>query len=469
MRQPVRAIAPITAAVGLLTLSWPGSADAHTAERGLVMLLPTEYYLWGGMLAVLISFMILTLSPPSLLERWSKARWFLKLRWRDWSIALNLAGFALFAGLIIIGFYGVRDPLLNPLPLMVWTIGWVGFTLVCAVFGDLWRWINPWSAPMRGLRLLVGAPVLRLPDWVGYWPAILGFGLIAWFEIVSLAPDDPARLAQAALLYWLVQLGAMILFGEQDWRARGEALSVYFSLLGEIASVRVKAAALNIAWPGARVVAASPLGSWGWLFVIATIAGVTFDGLAGTFWWLGLNGINPLEFPGRSAVIALNSAGLIGIWLGMAVVVWGAVALGWILAGRHRPLGDSLGRLALSLIPISLAYHCAHYLTIFLVNGQYALVALSDPFATGADWLGLGQHSVTTSFLNDLASVRLIWRVQAAIVIVGHLIAVAAAHSIALQIYGSRRRAALSQVPLAVLMVGFTALGLWLLSTPTGA
>ncbi|MEP1290782.1 MAG: hypothetical protein ABJL56_08975, partial [Nitratireductor sp.] len=62
----------------------------------------------------------------------------------------------------------------------------------------------------------------------------------------------------------------------------------------------------------------------------------------------------------------------------------------------------------------------------------------------------------------------LIWNIQSAAIIGGHLLAVAASHVIAWRCYGSARRAAVSQVPLAGLMVAYTVFGLWLLSTPTG-
>jgi hypothetical protein len=205
------------------------------------------------------------------------------------------------------------------------------------------------------------------------------------------------------------------------------------------------------------------------MFVIATISGVTFDGLSATFWWLGQIGVNPLEFPGRSAVMIENSSGLIGVWAGMGLTYALSVWAGWSMAGRTANLRTSLGRLALSLLPIALAYHGAHYLPVLLVNGQYALVAATDPLGTGADWLGLGQWPVTTSFLNDLQEVERIWRIQTGVIVGGHLLAVLIAHAIALEIYNNPKAATLSQIPLAALMVGYTVLGLWLLSTPTGA
>ena len=48
--------------------------------------------------------------------------------------------------------------------------------------------------------------------------------------------------------------------------------------------------------------------------VLLTLSAVSFDGLSKTFWWLGLGGINPLEFPGRTAVMGRNSLGLLLSW-----------------------------------------------------------------------------------------------------------------------------------------------------------
>lgn len=41
------------------------------------------------------------------------------------------------------------------------------------------------------------------------------------------------------------------------------------------------------------------------------------------------------------------------------------------------------------------------------------------------------------------------------------------AHLIAYRHFGSARLATVSQIPLAILMVGYTVFGLWLLSAPT--
>ena len=63
--------------------------------------------------------------------------------------------------LIAAGFFGSRDPLSNPLPLAVWTLLWVGLTLVQGMLGNLWAWINPWFGPYRLARNLGWPPRLR--------------------------------------------------------------------------------------------------------------------------------------------------------------------------------------------------------------------------------------------------------------------------------------------------------------------
>lgn len=451
-------IRKLTVGLGVAALALPGVAAAHAAERSLIMLLPTGYYLAGGAAAVAVSFAVLAVAPRGLAGFRRRVR--LKLPLPPLAGAVRWLAFALFLAVLATGFFGTRDPLGNLLVLTLWTLWWVGFTLLTAVVGDLWPLLNPWSAPVGLARRLVGPPPLRLPP-AGYWPALIGLFAFAWFEIVDPAPADPDRLARAAGAYWLAHFAAMLMFGDRRWRARGETFSVFFRLVGRVAPIRWNRRGLTLAWPGAQLARGPALPLTGWLFVTSVIASISFDGLSATFAWLAAIGINPLEFPGRSAVVAENTLGLLGAWAALAAACAGAVALGRRLAGSGAKLAETLGRIGLSLVPIALAYHFAHYLTVLLVNGQHALATIAGP-------LGIHVH-VTTSFLNDLRMVEAIWRVQTAAIVGGHVLAVMVAHAVALELERDPRRAAISQLPLAVLMVGLTLLGLWLLSTPTGA
>src|SRR5262249_50642199 len=144
-----------------------------------------------------------------------------------------------------------------------------------------------------------------------------------------------------------------------------------------------------------------------------------------------------------------------------------AVALGARLAGQTSGARGALGAFVLSILPISIAYHFAHYLPSFLVNIQYTLLALNDPLEKGWDLLGVGQLEPSISFLSDYGSVSIIWRLHAAAVVLGHVLATSLAHLAAIKRYRDRRTQILSELPLAAFMVGYTWFGLWLLAAPS--
>lgn len=462
-------------------LSWAVPAAAHTGERGIVLLLPTRYYIAGGTFAVAVSFLVLLFVPDDFVRR--VAAWRVGL-FRVPDLRSSLPSgfvFVLLCLLLAAGLAGSRDPLGNPLPLTVWTLWWVGLTLLQALVGDLWAVLNPWIAPCRLLRRLDGRsaeddrPPLAYPAWLGYWPAVVGLFGFAWFELVDPAPDDPARLAVAAIAYSAATLVGMLLFGERAWLGRAECFSVFFGFVARLAPLRMlppdratsSRRRLALSFPGAGLASAEALPASGVAFVLLTLATVSFDGLDKTFWYLGLHGINPLEFPGRSAVVLPNSLGLLAMWAALAGAYGLSIWLGKRLAGGGIGAGAMAGGFVLSILPISIGYHFAHYLTIFLVNAQYALNALGNPFGLGWNLLGIGPVPITVSFLTDFASVSLIWKLQAAGVVAGHVLAVSLAHIIAVGRLGRGRAALLSQLPLALLMVGYTLFGLWLLAAPT--
>jgi hypothetical protein len=262
----------------------------------------------------------------------------------------------------------------------------------------------------------------------------------------------------------------MALFGEHVWLARGETFSVFFGLVARLAPLQSEPMSprrqFRLAVPGRALGDLSPLPPSGILFVLLTLATVSFDGLNRTFWWLGLGGFNPLEFPGRSAVMSMNSLGLLALWGTLSLAFLTCIQLGRALAGQHGRFWHQAGALAASILPISIGYQFAHYLTSLLVNGQYAAIAMTDPFARG--WFNSEERMdrVTTSFLSNHADVTVIWNLQAAGIIAGHVVAVLVAHLITVRREPSHRAVLASQVPLAILMVGYTSFGLWLLSTP---
>ena len=269
----------------------------------------------------------------------------------------------------------------------------------------------------------------------------------------------------------------MILFGEEPWSATAEPFSIFFTLIAAIAPLQIETVPSQhgerrmvcLVWPGRVLIERPGMTISGTLFILLALASVSFDGLSRTFLWLDQIGINPLEFPGRSAVTLPNSAGLLGTFALLSTVFYASVFVGCLLAGRPASTINAAGRLVYSIIPISIGFHAAHYLTNFLLDGQFAVVALSDPFGRGWDLLHVGSFQPTASFFNNIEDVTLIWNAQALVICVAHVIAIIMAHYIAVRLFATPRTAMTSQYALAALMVFYTVFGLWLLSTPTGA
>ncbi len=442
------------AALLLLGLS-AAPAFAHSAARGFVLLLPTNYVILGGALAVLASIALLSLRGRGLYPPAAPAA----ERALPGPLArgLSAASLALLVTLIVIGLTGPSDPLENLLTLSVWTLWWVVVVLLHPLFGHLWSWMNP-AAVVVPLK-----PVLNWPQRLDYWPALAVFAAFAWFQLVYPAPQDPPRLAYAVAAYLAATLVATRLFGEA-WLLRGDPFAVFLRQLAAAAPFRARG---PLCTPGAGLLALPPLPLAGVLFVLLTLSSISFDGFANTFIWLSAAGINPLDYPGRTVMMGTNTLGLALSFVLLGGLFYASLALGWKLGGKPAPFRLLAGRLVFSLIPISIVYHLAHYLVDALLGLQYVALALNDPFEAGANILGLEGWHVTASFQNTASGALVLYAIQTAAIVIGHLIGIAVAHAMIRQEVPDRRAALLLELPLALLMVAYTAFGLWLLSAPS--
>ena len=251
----------------------------------------------------------------------------------------------------------------------------------------------------------------------------------------------------------------------EDWLERGEFLTVYFAMIARIAPFWAEREAARIrvmaGLSGAQILRLPPLAPSAIAFVTLVLASVSFDGLSETFRWLAFLGINPLEFPGRSAVFGVNSVALILFWGVSAALILGAIRMG-LPKGAFR---QAAGPVMLSFLPIAAGYHVAHYLIALLTNGQYAIAALNDPLGRGWQLLGLPDHWVSFGFLTTHSGVQAIWTAQFATILGAHLLAVILNLKLTERIPGAGGVRA--HLPMTILMIIYTVFGLWLLSAPT--
>ncbi len=109
-----------------------------------------------------------------------------------------------------------------------------------------------------------------------------------------------------------------------------------------------------------------------------------------------------------------------------------------------------------------MAYHVAHNLGYLLLRGQELIPLLSDPL--GRDWDLFGTAGWSPNL--TLVGARFEWYAAVGAVVAGHVIAIWLAHRLMLQRVPAPRQAVAASLPLTVLMVGYTALSLWVIADP---
>jgi len=447
----------------------------HAGERGFVMLLPTTEWIVTGTLIVVVTFCILLLAPRNFSAvAFQKAQFLLQWKTQLPKAVLGTLFLLLYLILIAAGLFGSNDPLENPIGPVMWSWFWVGMVFLHLLFGNLWLLINPFEiADSLLLKLFPGFSAAKTavwPRWLGYWPAVGLLVFLTWFENVSLSPYDPGTLAWVMIGYLLVTLLGMRYFGRTQWLQYGEVFSVYFRMISWLAPVRWQESGnqmqVSLKWPVAGLLEVGRLPLSATIFVLVALACVTFDGASHTYWWLSIWHINPLEFGGRSTVYWQNTLGLIAACVALILLYVVSSAV-FKSEAAHPVSGQTSGfsALAVSLVPIAFGYHLAHYLPAFALESQYALSAVSDPVALGWDLFGTSARPVIASVRSSFDAIATIWVIQMVAIVLSHVISVMIAHLVIEREFGGNHLSRFRQLPYALLMIAYTFMGLWLLST----
>jgi hypothetical protein len=197
------------------------------------------------------------------------------------------------------------------------------------------------------------------------------------------------------------------------------------------------------------------------------IGSTSFDGFSQGSLWSGPDAIAPtLQHRfinlGFAADHALEITGTLGLLLmvGFVGALYRAGIAGMGSIGGRHAQGELARRFVHSLIPIALAYVVAHYFSLLAYQGQAMASLASDPLGDGSNILGTAASTIDYNVISATG----IWYVQVAALVLGHAAGLTLAHDRALTVYRRVRDATRSQYWMLAVMVGFTSLGLWLLS-----
>ncbi len=435
---------------------------------------PDSFFFAGGAIVLVVTFVALgALWPRPELEQRAGGRrvssWldrvFLS---RALRVVVQGASVALLVVTLWAAFWGTSIPLENFAPTFIYVIFWLGLPLLSVLFGNVWSVLSPWRAvaDLAVWLLELGGrearPLFEYPERLGRYPAAFALLAFVGLELAHPRPADPRVLGVAIALYTYWALAGMAVYGRERWMQGGEGFAAAFGLLARMAPLAARDGRIVLRWPFTGLSGAEHVP--GTLAVIAVMLGSTsFDGFSRTTIWQDLLAEVREELVDADlwqvdlTISVVNLAGLLAFALAVALAYLSAVWLARRLVHGSRSL---VPEFMLSLVPIAFAYMVAHYFSLFLIQGQFAIPLASDPL--GRDWDLLGTADFEPNFA--IVSPETVWYVQWGALVVGHIAGLAIAHDRAVALFPRRADALRSQIPMLVLMVLFTVGGLWLLN-----
>ena len=348
---------------------------------------------------------------------------------------------------------------------------WVGLVVgtvgIQTIVAGTWRRADPWATLERFYRVedddreresstapADGSDVRRAEEL--WWLAPLSIYLLFWFELVSGVGFDSFFIVAALLLYTLFVLSFRSSLGAAFELV--DPLAILFGFAGRLAPLELRAdglyyrgwiASLNEDRP-------MPRGLYAALFVL--LASTTLDNIRETVGWtdfrgaLGIGGANDMLVD--SVALAIFSLLFLVPFM---LAVWASQRF----IEERMSFDDVARRFGWSLVPIGIAYVLAHNAPLVLTGVPLLMRGLSDPFGQGWNLLGTG-----TLLRGFFPSPALVWFLEIALIVGGHILGVLAAHRTAVRLGHSHRAAVRSQYALTALMSIFTITTLWLLSQP---
>jgi len=379
-----------------------------------------------------------------------------------WFVAAVAAIFSLWVAVAAIWGPQGSD---NALPGVFYVLLWVGLVAVSVVVGPVWRLISPvrtlWRLVQVGRRDAAASEgrVRYRPGW-GYWPAVVGLFAFVWLELASSDPGSLTAIKIWIVIYLFAMLLGAALFGT-TWFARADPFEVYSVTVSRLAPFRRNRAS-------GRIVLGNPLDHLptmparpGTVAVMAVLLGSTaFDSFSQSATFGNFVNRNATNIPlvGDSAGgTVLRTLGLLLFVLAVGATFSAAArAAAGVSRERRRELPALLAH---SLIPIVVGYILAHYLSYLVERGQETIVRLADPLGMG--WHLLGLDSGDVQYFLSL-NPTLLWTIKVTSVVVGHMLAVIAAHDKALRVLPVGHQLT-GQLAMMLTMVGYTFAGLYLL------
>lgn len=457
----------------------PGLALAHAIDERHDLPAPLYYFVAGAAAVVALSFVIVALfawKKPSAEPAPQPHSLTISLGplLRVMRSILRPLALVLFVVAVAAAFWGTGNPMMNLAPTLVWIFWWVGGSLAVACIGNFWPVLDPWRTMYQGIDALarfLGRPHgvclgFAWPRVLDAWPAVVL--LLTWSacEVVFPLAAAPYRIGVAAIAWTVVTLAGMVIFGRETWQRQGDVFAIYFDTLGRFAPLASAGDGRSLRLrPFGSALVESQAGSMAMTgFILAMLAGVLFDGLLAGEGWASLEPAFRGRFPqmmDANGYVA-GSLGLISVWAAFLLAFLLACWITSVVLGRIASASSIANAFAPTLVPIAIANSIAHNFSSLLIQGQNLVPLASDPLGAGWNLVGTSGFRLNPGIVDPSTT----WHVALVAVVVGHVLAVWLGHRVALRLIGYPRRAVLASVPMTILMVVYTVIGLLIIAAP---
>ena len=312
--------------------------------------------------------------------------------------------------LVAPGIFGNESSKTSVAPLILWVFLWIGVPVLGLLFGDIYSKFNPLN--LFSLKS-------DKPESV-YFACILFIGL-TWFELVWRRPGNPLNIAVVLITLFvcvnllryflkksLIEVDPLLLLHYLYSKLKLFNSKPYFrSLLDNIGNL---AKLKGIEY-----------------FVLLMIGTVTYDGLRETTFWYN-------QFGSRTDDMGFSTMMFLIMNLGTILFYRFACFFAIKVGGSDLELNHVSNLFGHTMLPIAFAYHVTHYLTLLLFESQTFFYRFNDPIGIGMNILNVEEPTINY-FIEPLV----IWGIQVAVTLLGHMLSVVLAHDLAVKLFGHQQ------------------------------
>ena len=322
----------------------------------------------------------------------------------------KLFGIIILFLLVAPGIFGNESSKTSVAPLILWVFLWIGVPVLGLLFGDIYSKFNPLN--LFSLKS-------NKPESV-YFACILFIGL-TWFELVWKEPGNPLNITIVLITLFvcvnllryflkksLIEVDPLLLLHYLYSKLKLFNSRPYFrSLLDNIGNL---AKLKGIEY-----------------FVLLMIGTVTYDGLRETTFWYN-------QFGSRTDDMGFSTMMFLIMNLGTILFYRFACFFAIKVGGSDLELNHVSNLFGHTMLPIAFAYHVTHYLTLLLFESQTFFYRFNDPIGIGMNILNVEEPTINY-FIEPLV----IWGIQVAVTLLGHMLSVVLAHDLAVKLFGHQQ------------------------------